>query len=498
MSTTDVIKVLDLDMYDKKNVIVNAKQFDKSARYLLVNCYNQGQRVVFNSGFHAAYVRYRKSDGYGVFNACTVNQDGSITVELTEQMLASAGACYGDIVVVNNTVLATSGDIPIITSNGQIIQVNDGGIVSTMNFCVNVVPTPMNNSEIESSYEYDGLNDLIQRVMTDYTYVIEQSRSYAQSASQSASSASASASTATTKASEASSSASSASQSASSAFTSASNASTSEINARNSATSASNSATTATNKANEASQSATSASNSASTATTKASEASQSASSASSSASTATTKASEASQSASSASQSATTATTKASEASQSASFASTSASNASQSASSASSSASNASASESNAALSAKKAQSYAEGTTDYRQGEATNNAKYYYEQLARIIVDTDVGELLASMNFFQEEIYSKHYIKFLMDSNGNYITTSNGTRIAITDSLCNCGDEVSDLEQRLGTLENRVEELFNMMSNVYNQLFPYPNEEEEEITPEPEPNQSNENETT
>ena len=51
-----------------------------------------------------------------------------------------------------------------------------------MNFCVNVVPTALNNSKIESSYEFNALNDLIIKATKEYEYVIQQAKQYAANA----------------------------------------------------------------------------------------------------------------------------------------------------------------------------------------------------------------------------------------------------------------------------------------------------------------------------
>lgn len=150
--------------------------------------------------------------------------------------------------------------------------------------------------------------------------------------------------------------------------------------AESAATAAAASASTASSKASEASASATSAAKSATTATQKATAAATSATNAANSANTATTKASEAltsatnaANSATTASNSATTATNKANEALTSSSQAATSATN---------------------ADTYAKKSQSYAVGTGSVRPNEATDNAKYYYEQ-AKSISESFAGAL-------------------------------------------------------------------------------------------------------
>lgn len=164
---------LNVDFYDKKYITINAKQYDKKSRFLLITCFNRGEKFSINSGEHAAYIRYRKSDNYGVFNFCEINRKGEILVELTEQMLASSGICYADLVIVNK------GDASVDTETGDIVTIDNASILSTMTFCINVVETTVENSEIESSYEYDGLNVALEKAEAEYKEVIQLARSYA-------------------------------------------------------------------------------------------------------------------------------------------------------------------------------------------------------------------------------------------------------------------------------------------------------------------------------
>ena len=155
-----IIKEIDIDFYYKKNITIEGKQYDLLSRYILISCYNQGNFCKFYPDINSAYIRYRKPDGFGTFNKCTINSNGKILVELTEQMLASSGNCYADIIVLDDETLhRESGDDTVfsINENGELILDNNRAIISTMNFCVNVVPTALNNSKIDSS-STDGNN----------------------------------------------------------------------------------------------------------------------------------------------------------------------------------------------------------------------------------------------------------------------------------------------------------------------------------------------------
>ena len=164
---------INVDFYDKKYILINAKQLDKKSRFLSVTCYNHGTLFPINSGEHSAYIRYKKSDDYSVFNFCEIDYKGKILVELTEQMLASDGICYADLVIVNK------GEANVDTNTGKIVAIDDASVLSTMTFCIDVSETAVENSEIESSNEYHGLSELLMKAESDYNEVILTSKSYA-------------------------------------------------------------------------------------------------------------------------------------------------------------------------------------------------------------------------------------------------------------------------------------------------------------------------------
>lgn len=170
LNTTTNINV---DFYDKKYILINAKQYDKKSRFLLVNCYNQGEPFPINSGEHVAYIKYRKPDNHSVFNFCEINRKGQILVELTEQMLISSGICYVELVIANK------GDADVDTETGEIVAIENASILSTMVFCIDVSESAVENTEIESSYEYNALNTALEKVEAGYKEVILTAKSYA-------------------------------------------------------------------------------------------------------------------------------------------------------------------------------------------------------------------------------------------------------------------------------------------------------------------------------
>lgn len=164
---------LNVDFYDKKYILINAKQLDKNSRFLSIACYNHGELYHINSGEHSAYIRYKKADGYSVFNFCEINARGEIRVELTEQMLAVDGICYADLVIVNK------GKAKVDENTGEIIAIDNSDILSTMTFCIDVSETAVENSDIESSYEINELNRVLTEVNADYQNVVKTAKSWA-------------------------------------------------------------------------------------------------------------------------------------------------------------------------------------------------------------------------------------------------------------------------------------------------------------------------------
>lgn len=164
---------IDVDFYDKKYILVNAKQLDRGSRFFSITCYNQGEPFNINAGDHAAYIRYRKADDYGVFNNCDIDRFGKIIVELTEQMLAVDGICVADLVIVDK------GKAVVNPNTGEITNIDSTSVLSTMLIHIDVTEVAVSNSEIESTHEFILLNDKIEKYWADFEDVMKTSKSWA-------------------------------------------------------------------------------------------------------------------------------------------------------------------------------------------------------------------------------------------------------------------------------------------------------------------------------
>lgn len=167
----NIIREIEVDFHDSKYIQINAKQYDRGSRYILVSCNNQGTFFPMNNMQHFAFIRYKKADGNDVFNSCKITYEGKILVELTEQMLSNAGNNWGELLIVKSNSIGNIEQIPKESYNS--LLENEGNIITSMTFCVNVLENVVDYESIESSYEFNALNDLILKVTSDYNYIMD-------------------------------------------------------------------------------------------------------------------------------------------------------------------------------------------------------------------------------------------------------------------------------------------------------------------------------------
>lgn len=172
-----VYRDIKVDFSNSRYIIINAKQHDSKSRFVRMTCTNCGEKVHLNPNDYSAFIRYRKSDGYGVFNSCIISTSGEIIFELTEQMLSTVGTSYADLIIVDVMKPNINNDLTIVSSDGRIIE-NNGSIVSTMTFYINILEKPLDNWDVESTNEFSALNDLLLKANTDYEYIVETTKEY--------------------------------------------------------------------------------------------------------------------------------------------------------------------------------------------------------------------------------------------------------------------------------------------------------------------------------
>ena len=188
MSIENVQKIT-LDFCRNNIQSVSVKQYDKNTRYLIVSCTENGKFVKLDKSYMTCRVKVLTPDDRASLDTCTILDDGTVKVPLTENVLFSSG-------VANAELMITSSD--------------ESKRIGTMKFRVIIDSSVYGDERVISSDEFSALTELFEKADKDYTSVITEAK-----------------------------------KSADAAKMSATNAKTSETNAKNSETNASSSATKA-------------------------------------------------------------------------------------------------------------------------------------------------------------------------------------------------------------------------------------------------------------
>ena len=171
---------ISLDFYIRKIITVNAKQLDSDSRVINITCTENGKKFFVDSSTTSAFVRYKKSDGHSVLNQVDILEDGTVNLELSQQMLAVEGRQLVDIMLINKSELDVFIENISVTDDGEgnvfildyqtenttnmnveeiLTAISENGIevLSTMSFYINTEGVAIDGSKIESSYEYNAL-----------------------------------------------------------------------------------------------------------------------------------------------------------------------------------------------------------------------------------------------------------------------------------------------------------------------------------------------------
>lgn len=148
-----IIATVSLDFYLNNIKTINVKQYDTGSRCILISFTDHGKKVTINKDTMSTIVRYKKADGKFGLRDCTILEDGTVLIETNEQMLAVTGRCRLDVAILESSGLK-------VENYSEVTSFEDLGcaILSTMPLDLNVVATPMNNAELESTYDFSALN----------------------------------------------------------------------------------------------------------------------------------------------------------------------------------------------------------------------------------------------------------------------------------------------------------------------------------------------------
>lgn len=168
MSIQQTTAKITLDLYTKNVVSVNAKQYDNQTRYIEITCVENGIVFTVDKSIMSAFIRFKKPDDNGVFNEVEITSDGKLKIELTEQMLSASGRAIADVFLLRKVF--TSNEKP--TNIDDIYKIN-APIISIMDFYINITPTALNHSQIESSYEFNALTNALAQIDFNNKKVVE-------------------------------------------------------------------------------------------------------------------------------------------------------------------------------------------------------------------------------------------------------------------------------------------------------------------------------------
>ena len=151
MSTTT--KYISLDFYNNSIVNVYAKQADANSRFINATCTDHGKKVFMNKSIVSAFVKMKKSDGNYIYNDTEILDDGTILISLTQQMLAVSGKQIVDLMILSMPDIT----LKEIESMDSIEDLSNVSVISIMPFYLIVTESSIDNSEIESTDEFDAL-----------------------------------------------------------------------------------------------------------------------------------------------------------------------------------------------------------------------------------------------------------------------------------------------------------------------------------------------------
>lgn len=159
MATTT--KNISLDFYNNSIVNVYAKQSDANSRFINVTCTDHGQKVSIDKTYISAFVRMKKSDGTYIYHEVDIQDDGTILITLTNQMLIAYGKQVVDVVLLATPDI-TYEELNTIEAANNLSNVS---VISVMPFYLIVQSSAVDNTIITSTSEFDALTTATARML---------------------------------------------------------------------------------------------------------------------------------------------------------------------------------------------------------------------------------------------------------------------------------------------------------------------------------------------
>ena len=132
MSLLREIKLV-LDFHSPTIRTLTLHQYDKNSTNIIVTCMDNGVIKKIDHQSVNAYLKWKKPDGNNVLDDEIVNEDGTITIECSQQMLAADGRISAELCLVDATTQEALHTMPFFVVNKKSV-INDEEITSTSEY----------------------------------------------------------------------------------------------------------------------------------------------------------------------------------------------------------------------------------------------------------------------------------------------------------------------------------------------------------------------------
>lgn len=139
MSLKNITKHIILDVSTNKHVVILVKQYDINVREIIARITDNGKPYPISPTVKPR-IKCKKDDGTIVFNDCTVLSDGTIKIDITDQMTACAGTHECEV---------------------ALFEGNSEKVLHSMDFILNVKSAVFSDNEVTSSNEFLALENAL-------------------------------------------------------------------------------------------------------------------------------------------------------------------------------------------------------------------------------------------------------------------------------------------------------------------------------------------------
>lgn len=142
MGLENITRHIILDISKNKYISVTVNQYDNNVRDIIAKITNNGKPYPLDSTIQAR-IKCKKSDGHKVFNDCSILEDGSVYIEITDQMTIVNGLHDCELALYDS--------------------VNDK-VLHTMDFVLNVQEAILSDEEMSSTDEFIALDNALLQI----------------------------------------------------------------------------------------------------------------------------------------------------------------------------------------------------------------------------------------------------------------------------------------------------------------------------------------------